>query len=364
MAANERSCGKVACGILVALAVPFGAFACSLSEAGAEGCFGVAGEALMNATTEERYLGLSDRARAAIVSIVNSSGSREALCTGTLVNREWVLTAGHCSAIEGAEVVVSLESGATPTRLPVVGRSRHSELDLALLRVSSNDVLPAMAPLRREKDVGLLPNDLVELAGYGVTETGSTHELRFLVEPIVEVDTESLIVSGAGASGACLGDSGGPLLVRDREGRVVVAGVLSSGSPSCLGEDRYVRVDTVTDWITEVAGPTGDESVDCGGIDTRGRCLYGNALYCSGATLVCQTCDGDRRCGWDETAQGFRCVPPSEDPCDGIDSLGACHLGAPAFCNDGRLERSVCACGDVCRVHGASGEPTCATAGP
>jgi hypothetical protein len=293
------------------------------------------------------------------VPIVNSPGSKEALCTGTLVNREWVLTAGHCAAIDPAEVLVSLDSDETPRRLPVVHRNRHAELDLALLRVSSDDELPSIAPLRHDTDLALAPNDLVELAGYGVTETGSTHELRFLVEPIVEVDEDSVVVTGSGASGACLGDSGGPALARDREGRVVVAGVLSSGSTSCLDEDRYVRVDTVADWITETAGATASESAVCGGIDAQGRCFYGNAVYCSGAELVSQACDGDRSCGWDRNAQGFRCVLSSEDPCNGIDAFGACQEGAAAFCNAGRLERTACTCGDVCRIHGASGQPVC-----
>ncbi len=359
MAGNKPELAAFGRAVALALVLGVGVTACSARDSSAAGCFGVDEEPLMYAATEERYLGLGAGALSSIVAIVNSMLTSESLCTGIRIHREWVLTAGHCVAIEPAEVLVSLGADAAHRRLAVLERRRHAEVDLGLFRVSSDDDGGVIAPLAPEADFELRAGDLVELAGYGVTETGSTHDLRFLVEPIVEVDAESVVVTGSGVSGACLGDSGGPALVRDSEGRVVVAGVLSSGSTSCLGEDRYVRVDTVADWIAETTGATVRETIECGGIDARGRCLYGNAVYCGGTSLVSEPCNGDRRCGWDRVARGFRCVLPADDPCGGVDAFGACEAGATLFCHDGRLSRTACSCGDVCRIHGASAEPRC-----
>lgn len=97
---------------------------------------------------------------------------------------------------------------------------------------------------------------LVQLAGFGTDVLSPPGPRRFLVETLKRVMEESLLVDGQGKSGACAGDSGGPLLMRARSGAPVVVGILSKGSPSCMGEDIYVRVDKVSSWLREhVAAP-------------------------------------------------------------------------------------------------------------
>ncbi len=89
---------------------------------------------------------------------------------------------------------------------------------------------------------------LVELSGFGQTDDGATGR-RFAVEAVSVVNDASISVSGAGVSGACAGDSGGPLLTRNESGDVAALGILSQGSPDCVGTDRYVRLLGVLDWL-------------------------------------------------------------------------------------------------------------------
>ena len=74
-------------------------------------------------------------------------------------------------------------------------------------------------------------------------------ELRFAEEPIAEIGPLEISMDGQGRTGACAGDSGGPLLVADGSGSPRIAGVLSAGSVDCLGVDLYVRSDSFLRWV-------------------------------------------------------------------------------------------------------------------
>ncbi len=91
----------------------------------------------------------------------------------------------------------------------------------------------------------------VVLAGLGRTERGSTGQLLFVHEPVLAVSATTLDVDGAGRTGACVGDSGGPLLGIADDAHWQTLGVLSRGSADCRHVDRYERVDTLLPWITQ-----------------------------------------------------------------------------------------------------------------
>ena len=210
----------------------------------------------------------------------------------------------------------------------------------------------------------LAAGDVVELAGYGLTEANTAGNLRFAAEPIVAVAAASITVGGSGETGACAGDSGGPILVRGPDGAPRVAGVLSLGAPSCVGEDRYERLDAIQDWIASTIGAAPASNLECGAIDGAGRCFFGSAVWCTGTELASDACTSGRRCGWSTAEQGFRCVEPAADPCDGVDSVGACQEGAAAACSNGVLVRQTCAPCGTCRVNGRTGSPECAVQSP
>ncbi|MBV9949447.1 MAG: trypsin-like serine protease, partial [Myxococcales bacterium] len=197
------------------------------------------------------------------------------------------------------------------------------------------------------------------MAGYGATENGTLRSLRFLAESITSLDAEQITVRGFGKSGACEGDSGGPLLVRGADGAPLVAGVMSLGSASCLDEDTYVRLDAIEGWVNATVEAAPPSSRECGAISPEGRCFYGNAVWCEGGQLKGDACAAPKRCGWAGDRNGFRCVLASGDPCSGVDSVGACVGDAALWCYGGTLYRQPCGPCGVCRVEGATGRPVC-----
>jgi hypothetical protein len=316
---------------------------------------------LVNASDEERYLGLDPGQLAAIVQVTDGLDSGGPLCTGTFVTNEWLVTGAHCIEIESPVITAAQADDAL--LLPVLERIAHPSLDVALFRVSASASVGRgfrPIPVATASELAISIGSVVELAGYGLTEAGDLRELRFLAEPVVEIDERSFVVDGFGANGACLGDSGGPLLVRARSGPVRVAGVLTTGAASCVGRDRYVRLDELAEWVSGIVGSPAASDEPCGAITEEGRCLYGSALLCDNGQLVAEPCAGETTtCGWDEQARGFRCVEAAGNPCGGVDSVGACVDGIPRRCNAGMLEGEACTCGEVCRVDGKTGSPGC-----
>jgi len=337
--------------------------ACASPKADEPPCSAGTEEPLINAATEESYLGLAAAELRAIVPIVDGAEPGGPLCTGAFVATDWVVTAAHCLQIDPAEVIVSTEQ--TPALfVPVLESVPHPLLDVALMRVDLSDAEIAadeIAPLgvARPTTFEVATGVVVELAGFGLTEAGDTRELRFLAEPIVTVEDESVVVDGFGANGACVGDSGGPLLARGPDGAPLIVGVLTAGAATCVDRDRYVRLDTLGDWIEQTTGSLVPADNACGGIAPEGRCLYGSALFCEGTTLVAQACAGETSCGWDESQAGFRCVRATDDPCRGVDSVGACRNDVALSCNAGVLEKNTCTCGHTCRIDGKTGGPHC-----
>lgn len=337
-------------------------------------------ESLYNASAIESYLGLSEAEQRALVAIVDGN-DLESSCSGAFVAPTWVLTAAHCDELSDGVVVVPKSARLPSARLPVVRRRLHPDADIALFEVdfsaatfgdehaapeamaldaSSLDIVPLTVPLRELTN--LAAGVSVELTGYGLTELGESGSLGFLVEQVIEANQSTVTVAGFGRSGACEGDSGAPLLMRD-EGAPIVAGVLWGGSFTCLHEDHYLRTDAsgLGSWIRGVVGAPPDNSDaprGCGGISTRGRCLYGSALWCDGLTLASESCGDDRVCGWSSTESGFRCVAP-EAPCAGVDDIGTCREGRVVHCAGGQTETTACDSCSICRVRGGTGTPYC-----
>src|SRR5262249_55553924 len=138
-------------------------------------------------------------------------------------------------------------AGGGATSAPGTIAAVHPTLDLVLLRFDAAATAAAtpLGPASRQAQIG----DLVEIAGFGQDAGGAAGALRFAGEEVIDQDAQLIPVRGDGSSGACHGDSGGPLLVRDADGQAAVAGILSSGSASCVASDRYTRLSGATDWL-------------------------------------------------------------------------------------------------------------------
>ncbi|HET7542024.1 MAG TPA: trypsin-like serine protease, partial [Polyangiaceae bacterium] len=230
------------------------------------------------------------------------------------------------------------------------GAAGSGSAPLAVPELSALNATTGTAPL----SLGLA----VELAGYGITEAGPLNELRFLVESIVSLDANAITVNGFHQNGACEGDSGGPLLVRDSTGRVRVIGVLSAGSASCLALDLYSRLDGLEDWIQSIAGVSVAEPQPCAAISSQGRCLYGNAVWCEGNELHASFCNSGSRCAWSGEDAGFRCITQGAT-CADVDAIGVCRKGDAVRCVEAHEAVEDCGPCASCRVDGLSGVPYC-----
>lgn len=333
-----------------------------------EACPSRVAQALVGATLDESYLGLSPAETRAVVEIIDGSGATDALCSGVAVAPGWVLSAAHCLQIESPAVRVQGALGAKPQLVAVKHGEPHPTLDLALFELDfsamagvSNLTDLGVAPIPAvASDLGLAVGEPVEIAGFGLTESQTRGELRFLVEALVAIDENNLHVDGYGMTGACLGDSGGPLLARASDGSLRVAGILSAGSPTCMDQDRYVRVDAAADWVEETVGPYASPQQECGSIGVEGRCLSGAALFCDAGVLQADDCAAaGAACGWDATQAGFRCVPLHTSACEEVDAVGACRGTAALTCVAGELVTTSCGACGACRPAGATGAPYC-----
>jgi hypothetical protein len=315
--------------------------------------------AIVSGYSRTEYLGISEAERGAIVAIqLERAGTGPDSCSGVALGAELVLTAAHCIGDDVSTVAVQ---GRTWQRK---GDAEFSvdvnrAKDVALIRLPSLDAPGVLAP--NDEDAARWRGGLVEIAGAGLREDGSTGGVEFAVAEVLDVTDRYLDVRLPQGGGPCGGDSGGPLLVRGASGRVEVAGVLSNGDSSCNGPDHYERVDDISSWLGNGGGAEGSNSTDCGALTVRGRCFGARVVWCDDGRVRASDCGGETPCGWDPESDGFRCVAPDSDPCDGVSDTGKCADEAAVRCAAGHLERLDCApCGGSCQLSARSGDAVCA----
>jgi hypothetical protein len=203
--------------------------------------------ALYLGTEDAGGLPLPDGQPRAIGAVVTSDDA-SIVCTATVIAPGVALTAAHCARVGGTALRLSETSASVAIRDPIV----HPVLDVMVFHFD-DAVAKLVQPLALfGGSIGPdWEGELATLAGVGRTETGEVGQLRFVREPIVGVSATEITVDGMGRSGACGGDSGGPLLVEDRSGALSIAGVLDRGAASCLGVDVFVKVEAFADWLRE-----------------------------------------------------------------------------------------------------------------
>ena len=212
--------------------------------------------------------------------VVMIKGARGTHCTGTVLARDIVLTAAHCTS-EATGLTVSRSSDAGEESYKVVAvvtnlqydvRSHpkfQAAVDLALLKLESplSDPKPVMMRGRVP-----LPGERFIVAGFGITASGSLAGLGTLqTATLIAVGEPSSLqlrladpASRGGAVlgvGSCDGDSGGPVFGWSGD-RFVLIGVLSwSNGPNmstgCGGITGVTPLAPHREWIVKTAGEMG-----------------------------------------------------------------------------------------------------------
>ncbi|XP_041982016.1 trypsin-1-like [Aricia agestis] len=212
-------------------------------------------------------------------------------CGATVINDRWLLTAGHCicsvfdefyktkqlSVVVGhTDITATDQNEALSKIIPHPEyRCKRKPNDVALLKTLrqltwSNELRPACLPQPLASDFS---GTMATVAGWGFTNedrgVGARPNILQKAEVLVVANDEcntwyeskgskvkviaTQMCAGheEGGRDSCWADSGGPLMIKEDEGRSMVVGVVSTGSGCARAKmpGIYTRVSRFTEWI-------------------------------------------------------------------------------------------------------------------
>ncbi|HEY8272351.1 MAG TPA: serine protease [Pseudobdellovibrionaceae bacterium] len=208
--------------------------------------------------------------------IVSLQDERGHFCGGSLIRKNWVLTAAHCTGLSIKKVVIGLydrtdlsnTESFTPKRVIVHPKynANLTDYDFALIELRGDSRFQPIALNTTEIRIPNTPTLMATVIGWGSTKENSSILPTVMQKanvPLVPrglcnrsysgMITERMLCAGYanGGKDACQGDSGGPLVMNMTQSRRLLVGVVSWGE-GCAEANRpgiYSKVNKAVSWI-------------------------------------------------------------------------------------------------------------------
>lgn len=178
----------------------------------------------------------------ALIVAEDKEGTPLAMCSGSFIAQDKVLSAAHCGQLMDASVVKIYTGDLSHKAISfkkhpsyIEGASYNFQYDVGIFTLDAKvNVIPLPLLLSREVEVA----DTLYVYGFGLDEDDETavdHDWGNSVRR-TEMRVSTLVNGGIVAeynithSGACEGDSGGPALAKSTGGSYGIAGVVSGGT--------------------------------------------------------------------------------------------------------------------------------------